>query len=132
MNFDTLFANPKGRTSRTHFVPALIVLAAVLAFYAFFVTGRTAHFCMLVLLYPAIVLHARRLHDMGQTAWLLAAPAVLAVGAFAIKLKYLSLGAQFDAGAPYGALAVWAVFSLWGCLGKGQAEANRFGAPLAA
>lgn len=132
MNYDSLFANPRGRTSRASFVPALVVLLLVLAFYGFFVTGRTAHFCMLVLMYPALVLHARRLHDMGRSGWLLAVPLAVALVAFAIKLKYLSLAPRFDASAPYVALAVWAMFSVWGCLGKGQAEANRFGMPVIA
>lgn len=132
MNFDTLFANPKGRTSRAHFVPALIVLAAVLAFYGFFVTGRTANFCMLVLLYPTVVLHARRLHDMGKSGWLLTVPLFAGLVAYAIRLKYLSVGPQFDVSAPYVALGLWVVFSVWGIAGKGQAETNRFGAPVTA
>lgn len=53
MNFDSLFAGPGGRTSRAHFVPALLTLLAVFAFYAFIVKGRTAQWCMVVLLRPA-------------------------------------------------------------------------------
>ncbi len=68
MCFDFLFANPNGRTPRSQFLPALITLLAVLAFYAFRVTGLTAHWCMLMLVFPAVVLHARRLHDMGQSS----------------------------------------------------------------
>src|SRR5690242_14886993 len=107
MNFDTLFMNPKGRSSRAQFVPALITLVAVIAFYAFLVTGRTATWCLLVVVAPAVILHARRLHDMGY-------------------------GAQLDAVVPVTALVVSAAFALWGCIGKGQADANRFGAPATA
>jgi uncharacterized membrane protein YhaH (DUF805 family) len=132
MNFESLFVNPNGRTSRGQFVAALITLLAVIAFYAFLVTGRTAQWCLVVLLFPAIILHARRLHDMGHTAWLLLAPAVLMVAAFAIWLQIVSLGAQFDAAVPLTALAISAGFAIWGCVGKGQAEANIYGRPVPA
>jgi len=117
MNFDTLFANPYGRTSRNQFVPALITLVAVIVFYAFLVRGRTATWCMLVLMFPAVVLHARRLRDMGQNAWLLIAPAGLMLLAFAIWLGIVSLGASLDSGVPLAALVVAAGFALWGCIG---------------
>ncbi len=58
-------------------------------------------------MYPAIVLHARRLRDIGQSAWLLLVPAALMVVAFAIWLKLFSLGAQLDAAVPLIALAVF-------------------------
>jgi uncharacterized membrane protein YhaH (DUF805 family) len=132
MSFDSLFATPHGRTSRGQFVAALITLVAVVAFYALLVTGRTAQWCLLVLIYPAVILHARRLHDMGHTAWLLLVPAVLMVAAFAIWLHIVSLGAQLDAAVPVAAIAVSAGFALWGCIGRGQPAANSFGAPVAA
>jgi uncharacterized membrane protein YhaH (DUF805 family) len=118
MNFDDTFVYPNGRTSREHFVPALIVLVAALAFYAFLVTGRTAQWCMLVLVFPAFVLHARRLHDMGRSAWLLAIPTIIAVAAFAIWLQIFSLGAQLDTVVYGAALVLFAAFALWGCVGK--------------
>lgn len=130
--YDFLFVNPSGRTSRGQFVPALITLLAVVVFYAYLVTGRTATWCLFVLLFPAIVLHARRLHDMGHTAWLLLAPGVLMVAAFAIWLDILSLGASLDRAVPLIALAVSAGFALWGCISKGQTEANPFGPPVTA
>jgi uncharacterized membrane protein YhaH (DUF805 family) len=132
MIFDSQFVNANGRTSRGEFVPALVTLLAVVAFYTFLVTGRTAQWCMLVLLFPAVVLHARRLHDMGHTAWLQLVPAALMVTAFAIWLHIVSLGAPLEALLPRAALVISAGFTLWGCLGKGQADANRFGAPAIA
>ena len=132
MNFESRFVNPNGRTSRGQFVPALITLLAVVAFYVILVKGRTGQWSMLVLVFPAVMLHARRLHDMGHTAWLLLAPAVLMVAAFAIWLHVVSLGAQLEAAVPVTALVVCAGFALWGCIGTGQAEANRFGTPAAA
>jgi putative oxidoreductase len=129
MSFDSLFVNANGRTSRGEFIVALITLLAVVAFYKFLVTGRTAQWCLVIVLVPAIILHARRLHDMGHTAWLLLAPGVLMVAAFAIWLKLGSLGAQLDTAIPLVALAVSAGFALWGCIGRGQPEANGFGPP---
>ena len=125
MNFDTLFVNPTGRTSRSEFVPALITLVAVVVFYQFLVTGRTAQWCLLVLVFPGFVLHARRLQDMGYTSWLLLAPVGLIVAAFAIWLGIFSLGAQLDRAVPLIALAVSVGFAIWGCLARGQAEASR-------
>jgi uncharacterized membrane protein YhaH (DUF805 family) len=124
MNFESLFVNPNGRISRGQFVPPLITLLAVVAFYAFLVTGRNAMWCLVVLLFPAVILHARRLHDMGHTAWLLLAPGGLMVAAFAIWLGIVSLGAQLDAAVPLVALVVSAGFALWGCIGRGHVEAN--------
>ncbi len=74
MIYESLFVNPNGRTSRKQFVPALMVLLAVVAFYAWLVTGRTAQWCLLVMVFPGFILHARRMHDMGRSAWVLLAP----------------------------------------------------------
>jgi uncharacterized membrane protein YhaH (DUF805 family) len=132
MNFESLFVNPNGRTSRSQFVPALITLVAVILFYKYLVTGRTAQWCLLVVLFPAFILHARRLHDMGHAAWLLLVPTILLIAAFGIWLGLVSFGAQLDSIVGLAALAVSAAFAIWGCIGKGQTEANRFGAPLPA
>jgi uncharacterized membrane protein YhaH (DUF805 family) len=132
-SFDFLFVNPNGRTPRGQFAAALVTLVAVAAFYAFLVKGATAHWGMLVLVFPGVVLHARRLHDMGYSAWPLLIPVVLAVVAFANWLHVVSsFGAPFNTAVPLAALAVCAGFALWGCVGNGQAEANRFGLSVAA
>jgi uncharacterized membrane protein YhaH (DUF805 family) len=131
-SFDFLFVNPRGRTPRGQFVPALITFVAVAAFYAFLVKGVTAHWCMLMLVYPGLVLHARRLHDMGHGGWLLLIPGVLSILAFVVWLRLASFGAPFDTALPVAALAVCAAFALWGCLGSSRADSNRFGTPLAA
>jgi uncharacterized membrane protein YhaH (DUF805 family) len=120
MNYDALFANPNGRTARAHFVPALLVLVAIVAFYAFFVTGRTATFCLLVLMYPGLTLHARRLHDMGRSAWLLVLPAVLLLFAFAIWLKYASFGGYLDARLPKVAVGSAVAFALVCATGRSR------------
>lgn len=127
MNYSSTYANPMGRTSRGAFVGALIVLLLVVALYVFVAkAGRNGDWVLVTLLYPAFVLHARRLHDMGQTAWLLVIPYAAILAAFWMHL--------FSPDAPYQAQTNWAahilgaLFILWGLLGKGQAEANKFGA----
>jgi len=132
MSFDSLFVNRNGRTSRGQFGTALIPLLAVVVLYVFAPIGRSGPWSTLVLLFPALVLHARRLHDMGHTAWPLLVPAALMIASFAIWLHLVSLGAQLDSAVPLTALVVSAGFALWGCIGRGQAETNSFGAPAAA
>ncbi len=124
MTYDSLFVDPRGRTPRDQFVPGLLVLVAIVLFYAFLVKGRTANFCMLVLMYPGLTLHARRLHDMGRSAWLLALPAALLLAAFAIWLKYASFGGGIDTVLPKIAVLVAVLFALWGALGKGRSPGS--------
>lgn len=123
MNFESLFVNFNGRTSRAEFVPALLVLLAVIAFYAYLVTGRTAQWCMLVLVFPGFVLLARRLQDMGRTAWLLLVPTVVMLAAFAVWLKIITLDPPLQAGVPLAALVLFLGMALWGSLAKGRSEA---------
>jgi uncharacterized membrane protein YhaH (DUF805 family) len=127
MNFDTLFVNAAGRTSRGHFVGALITLLAVFAFYYFLVPGRNSQWVQLVLLFPAVVLHARRLHDMGRAAWPLIVPAALIVATAWLHL--FNPGAAAKGMVTVAAVVVAAGFIVWGLVGKGQSEANRFGTP---
>jgi uncharacterized membrane protein YhaH (DUF805 family) len=129
MNFDTLFVNPAGRTARGQFIGALITLLAVFAFYYFLVPGRNSQWVQLVLLFPAVVLHARRLHDMGLSAWPVAAPAVLIVATAWLHLFVPEAGAK--SAVTVAAVIVCAGFIVWGLVGKSQPEANRFGTPAA-
>ncbi len=119
-HFELLFVNPNGRSARVEFVPALLTLAAVTVFYYIEVKGRSGQWSMMVLLFPGIILHARRLRDMGYSAWLLLVPGLLMIAAFAIWLQIVDLGAQWDSAVPPIALAVCAAFALWGCLGPPQ------------
>jgi uncharacterized membrane protein YhaH (DUF805 family)/uncharacterized membrane protein YphA (DoxX/SURF4 family) len=130
--WDTLFVHSKGRTSREHFIPALIPLAIVVWWYAQASPNVYPQWSLLVLLFPASVLLARRLHDMGHSAWLLLVPAVLTVAAMAIWDHRLDLGAQLNFGVPLAALIVIVGFALWACIGKGKAETNAFGPPAMA
>jgi uncharacterized membrane protein YhaH (DUF805 family)/uncharacterized membrane protein YphA (DoxX/SURF4 family) len=130
--WDTLFVHSKGRTPRDHFIGALIPLAIVVWWYAQASPNVYPQWSLLVLLYPASVLLARRLHDMGHSGWLLLVPAVLTVAAMMIWDHRLDLGAQLNFAVPLAALIVFLVFALWGCIGKGKAEANAFGPPAMA
>jgi uncharacterized membrane protein YhaH (DUF805 family)/uncharacterized membrane protein YphA (DoxX/SURF4 family) len=132
-SFNTLFVHAKGRTSRGHFLGALLPLALAVLWYAN--KGPAVDYAswgVLCLLYPAVVLHVRRLHDMGRTGWWVLVPAVLTVLAMLIWAHRISLGAQLDATVPLAALVVFVGFALWGCIARGQAETNSSGAPVVA
>jgi len=132
MIWDSLFVHLNGRTSRGQFIAALIPLAFVVWCYAGSGPNTYAPWGVLVLVYPAVVLHARRMHDMGRSGWWLLAPAVLTVVAMAIWARRVSLGSQLDSAVPLAALVVFVGFALWGCTAKGQTEVNSFGPPVAA
>ena len=129
MNYDTLFVNPAGRTGRGQFVGALITVLAAFAFYYFLVPGRNSQWVQLTLLFPAVVLLARRLHDMGRSGWLLIVPAALILAT--AWLHFYVPGGQAKTSVAAAAAIVSAGFIGWGLIGKGQAEANRFGQPAA-
>jgi uncharacterized membrane protein YhaH (DUF805 family)/uncharacterized membrane protein YphA (DoxX/SURF4 family) len=132
MTWDTLFVHSKGRTPRDQFIGALIPLALVVWWYAQANPTVYPQWSLLVLLFPAIVLHARRLHDMGHSGWLLLVPTILTVAAMMIWDHRLDLGAQLDFAVPLAALVVFVAVALWGCVGKGKTEANAFGPPAMA
>ena len=129
MNFDTLFVHPSGRTARNQFIGALITLLVSLGFYYFLVPGRNSQWVQLVFLYPAVVLLARRLHDMGHSALPLALPIALIL---VMAWLYLYVPA-YDGKRmiKIAAVAVSAAFIVWGLVGKSEPEPNRFGAPAA-
>ena len=129
MNFDTLFVYASGRTPRNQYIGALITLLVSLGFYYFLVPGRNSQWVQLVFLYPAVVLLARRLHDMGRAAWPLVVPAALVVVMAYLYLYAPASGAKVSV--KWAAIVVWAAFMVWGLVGKSQAEPNRFGAPSA-
>jgi uncharacterized membrane protein YhaH (DUF805 family) len=132
MNYQSVFASPMGRTSRGAFIAALIILILVVAFYVFLVhAGRNGEWVLVTLLYPGVVLHARRLHDMGKTAWLLLLPVALILAAVWMHMTGWIKSGGSERVQDYVGLAahvVGAGFVLWCLIGKGQAEANRFGA----
>ena len=122
MNYQELFVNPTGRTARGPYIGALLTLLAAFVFYWLWVPGRTGQFAMLVMLYPGMVLLARRLHDMGLPGW-----PVLVPGAVIAAAGWYSLYAPEAAAARPLALAgavLAAGFALWGLAGKGRAAAE--------
>ena len=132
-SWNTLFVKPNGRTSRDPFLLALMPLAWAVWWYAY--KGPAVDYVpwgVLGLLYPAVVLHVRRLHDMGHTGWRVLLPTVLTVLGMLIWANRIHLGAQLDAAVPLAALVVFVGFALWGSIAKGQTETNNFGPPVAA
>ncbi len=120
MNFEDTFANPMGRTARGPFVAALIVLAVAVAFYYFLVhAGRNGEWVLITLLYPGFVLVARRLRDMGQTIWLLAAPLALIVTS--VWMHMSGQQPQLQGPVCVAAVLISAGFVLWGLVGKAKA-----------
>ena len=128
--YERLFANPGGRTSRAGFIHALVPLLAVAALYFFLVKGRNGEWVLVTLLFPALVLQARRLHDMGQTAWLLMIPGTL--DAAAIWLHMAGRNPELRPAVTLAASVVSAGFIVWGLARKGQTQSNRFGKPAIA
>ena len=122
MNFESTYVDPRGRIARGSFISALIILLAAAAFYFFLVGGVSGLWCLVVLIYPFIVLNARRLHDMGQTGWLLIVPAALLIAAAAFNLY--DIDAKLISPVTWAALAVSAGIALWGAIGKGKTETN--------
>jgi uncharacterized membrane protein YhaH (DUF805 family) len=130
MNFDSVFASPLGRTSRGAFIGGLIVLLLAVAFYVELVhAGRNGEWVLVTLLFPAFVLHARRLHDMGNSAWLLVAP--LGLTLMATWLHMYVAKSPYETPLFGSALVVGAAFTVWCLIGKGKAEANKYGAAAA-
>lgn len=130
MSYEALFANPNGRTSRGDFLRGLLPLLAVAAFYFVLVRNRNGDWVLVTLLFPAMVLLARRLHDMGQTAWLLLIPGAL--DAAAIWMYMAGRSHELQPAMCLAAVAASVGFIVWGLIGKGQAQANRHGEPAAA
>jgi uncharacterized membrane protein YhaH (DUF805 family)/uncharacterized membrane protein YphA (DoxX/SURF4 family) len=129
--YEDRYAYPGGRTSQKAYIPALVLVVLVAAFYHFLANpGLNRQWVITTLMFPGFVLMARRLHDMGQSAWLLLIPGV--VDAAALGMHYAD-ALKLHAGGPPAALMwaaaiVTAAFAVWGVVGKGQAESNRFGA----
>lgn len=132
-SWNALFVQSKGRTSRQAFMLALVPLWLAVLWYVN--KGPKVDYApwgVLVLLYPAAVLHVRRLHDMGLSSWLGLVPTLLAVVAMLIWAHWVSLGAQLDAALPWAALVAFVALGLWGSVRPGQAEPNRYGPPVGA
>ena len=124
-SWNALFVKSVGRTSRAQFTAALIPLVLATAWYA--VKGPAVDYApwgVLVLVYPAVVLHLGRLKDMGRSGWLTLVPAVLSVLAMLMWAGRISLGVQLDAAVPIAALVAVVGLAAWGCIAQGSTEAT--------
>ncbi|MBK7117114.1 MAG: hypothetical protein IPH71_14025 [Proteobacteria bacterium] len=119
--FASVYALVGARTARGAYIAALITLLVAVWFYAHLVTGRTALYCMLVLLIPGIILLNGRLRDMGQGASLLILPASLLLTAFGIWLKLVEPVGWLGNAVPGTALVVAATIAAWGCIAPSRA-----------
>lgn len=117
--FEAMFVRLRGRITRSQFVPALITLLAVVLFYVYLVMGRTSRWCLLVLLFPGIVLLAGRLRDMGRSPWLLLVPAGLMVAAFSIWLGFVGPDSTLASLLPLSALGISGAVALWCSVARG-------------
>jgi uncharacterized membrane protein YhaH (DUF805 family) len=120
MNYDALYVNPNGTTPREHYIPAMITVIAVIAFYTVIVPSLLAIWVIFTLLYPAFVLLARRVRDMGFPAWLVLVPLVLMLATFANQLGYISMGDGSANLLKWLAYAAFAAFVLWGSFGPSR------------
>lgn len=124
MNYDELFLSPNGETSREHFIPAMITVLLVIAFYAFMVGGRNAQFCNLFLMYPMLVLLTRRLRDMGQPPEWVFLPLTLVVMTFDVQLGFFSYSESLDVLLYWVTIVVTGAFIVWGCVSPGKSSAT--------
>ncbi len=119
-SYDELFTSYLGSTSRQLYSPAIITALAAMGFFGYFVAGRTADFCMLVIVYPLYTVLTRRVRDMGQSPWLLFAPLMLVVLAFDVKLDYFSMGELLDGMIDWLAIVATLTFVIWAGVSDGK------------
>ncbi|MEO6080276.1 MAG: DUF805 domain-containing protein [Steroidobacteraceae bacterium] len=118
--FESMYVYVGGRTSRSQFIAAMVTLLLVVLLYKYRVP-RSGIWSIAVLLIPGTILLARRLHDMGHSAWLLLLPLALIIPSFTHWLGIASLGTQLRTLLPTIALAVGAGLILWGAwAGRGK------------
>ncbi len=143
MNLTALLLSPKGRIRRRDFwVGFIIVMVSSVLIGLVPIVGPILGF---VLLWPQICIHAKRLHDMGWSAWIMLVP--FGVTVISMILVVANGGAALLTAPPAEAFASPAMdaarlyfliallfglaFLLWVGLSKGNPRDNRFGrAPL--
>jgi uncharacterized membrane protein YhaH (DUF805 family) len=142
----SLLISPKGRIARGPFWLGFLIIMGVSALTnAVPIAGQIVG---LVLIWPQVVIHVKRLHDFGWSGWLLLLP--FSVSALCTGMLMLNGGTPLLTATPDKlpalvmspamhlpliylevAFAVEFVFLLWVGLTKGDAQANRFGpAPM--
>ncbi|HEY9235099.1 MULTISPECIES: DUF805 domain-containing protein [Phenylobacterium] len=140
MDWKTLFLTPEGRIGRRDFwIGFAIIFAAGVVAGVIPLLGPLIGF---LLIYPQVCVHAKRLHDMGRTAWLMLIPGAVFLGAMIVATMMGGLAAMSgDFGAVHGAammatglafmlsFLVGLAFLLWIGLTASQPGENRFGPP---
>lgn len=140
MDWKRLFLSAEGRVGRRDFwIGFAIIFVASIVLGAIPVIGQIIG---LLLIWPQVCVHAKRLHDMGRTAWLILIPFVVTIAAmgFVAVTGGLALmgaaGEDYETAAGAGAASGLAIlvaflvgvgFLLWVGLSPGQAGPNRFG-----
>lgn len=145
-DWQKLFLSFEGRTRRTHFWIGWLILlgVGVVAGWLPIIGGLIS----LALIWPNLAISVKRLHDMGQTGWLIAIPWASAIIFFIVGIVMVGMAAvasgmtsyDFD-NDPAAVLAligpgmiaftlsaiVPLIFLLWIGLVEGQKGDNRFG-----
>jgi uncharacterized membrane protein YhaH (DUF805 family) len=144
MDWGSLFLSTRGRIRRRDFwIGFAIVMAISILCNLIAVVGP---FLGLATIWPMVAIHAKRLHDMGRTAWLLLAPAAVSFATMAVTFLARPAGVEAPgvitpalATAAQGmglgltvtafCLLIEVAFLLWVGLTPGQPDDNRYGAP---
>lgn len=120
--YDDYFIDHRGSTSKGDFIPAVMTVLVTMAFYWYFVPGRSGNFSMFVLVYPLFIVLIRRFRDMGQSPWLVFTPLLLVLLAFDVHLGFFSLGEIGDGLINWLAILSTAAAILWGSASGGGGE----------
>jgi uncharacterized membrane protein YhaH (DUF805 family) len=138
MKLRMLFFSAEERIGRrTFWFGYTVVMALNLALHFINLVGVPSiigNVLVLATLWPQICIEAKRLHDMGRTAWSMAVPALVGIICLTIGfvLEYSETGqAGHEAIAPLVVAGVCAVvYLIWIGLTPGTSEPNQFGPAL--
>ncbi len=130
MDLKILLLTPRGRIGRGPFWIGFAIVMVV-SLVLNMIPGVVGHLLGIILLWPQVCIHAKRLHDMGRTAWWMLAPVLvlLVCGVATYALAFSETGGGVSAGvAPLAIAAVCGIgFLLWVGLTPGSSQTNRFG-----
>lgn len=143
MDWKTLFLSPEGRIGRQAFWIGWLVLLGVNVVAGWL--PLIGWIISLATVYASVCIHAKRLHDMGQTGWWQALPwvfgPVLVMGS-ALSVGVMPAIAALTNGEPevsaltavaglflsmFIAFAIWLAFTLWVGCSAGQPGDNKYG-----